>query len=173
MFCASLCVVHILDPGTQYTMFFSTLKSSFISWIGTNILLKLPAQKFQGLWKVKEILALHARVIRSWIISAVASPGGVDIIWGWSQAKAFWADQYVTEIPFALSVLNDPLLTDIPVGWCTTVEASAVLIKQLFYILFVHEFPSEVNKKIENSTHALSAWFQTKLSVYWNNYSSL
>lgn len=38
VFCASFCSAHMLDPGIQYAMFFSTLKSSFMSWVGVNIL---------------------------------------------------------------------------------------------------------------------------------------
>lgn len=37
VFCASLCIAHMLDPGTHSTVVFATLKSSFISWVEMNI----------------------------------------------------------------------------------------------------------------------------------------
>lgn len=37
VFCASLCIVHVLDPGTQHAVVFATLDSSFISWVGINL----------------------------------------------------------------------------------------------------------------------------------------
>lgn len=48
VFCASLCMTRMVDPGTQYAVFFAALKSSFISWVRMNILKTSCHRKQQG-----------------------------------------------------------------------------------------------------------------------------
>lgn len=48
VFCTSFWVAHMLDPGTQDGLFFATLKSSFISWVGMNMLENILPEKTAG-----------------------------------------------------------------------------------------------------------------------------
>lgn len=78
VFCASLCIAYMLDPATQHTVFFSTLKELLYQLGWTEHTIKHPVRENSPGWG--EALgslgmacgALHARVINSQIIKAVA-----------------------------------------------------------------------------------------------------